>query len=199
MDSYVPILAIVVVAIIIYAAFLTRQKNASSQKENRFAEIRDRVESQRDFVKETIELYLKSHDCPCDWPQFIYWCGKQQGPGWQDGIQNDLVTEALKLSCFKDKREAEVNYGYEENIVCSSCGARWKYYSEEWRMLAYHESLTRMDLEGSVIDGFGDLVSENIFQTVGFSPDDSKKSLSIQEWREFTLSQSPNKQRQSDA
>lgn len=177
---------------------LGSKKPPRTEKERKHLEVMERVKPQEEFVRETVELYLENHECPCDWYQFEYWCGKEQGPGWQDGIQNDLVTEALKLPCFKDKQEAEVSYGYEEKVVCSSCGAKWKYYSEEWRMLAYHESLTRIDQEDSHNKIQGNMVGENIVQSVGFGPSENSKSLSLQEWREFMLNKSPNKSKHAE-
>jgi len=177
---------------------LGSKKQPSIEKERKHIEAMERVKSQEVFVRETVELYLESHDCPCNWPQFVYWCGKEQGPGWQDGIQNDLVTESLKLPCFKNKQEVKTSYGYEEHVACSSCGAKWKYYSEEWRMLAYHESLTRIDQEASHNEIHGNMVGENIFQTVGFGPNENSKSLSLKEWREFMLNQSPNKSKHAE-
>ena len=74
----------------------------------------------------------------------MYWVGKQQGPGWQDNIQNQLVESALKLACFEQIDDCEKSCGLQSSYTCTNCGVEWNYFSVEWRMLAFHRRLVKV-------------------------------------------------------
>lgn len=107
-------------------------------------EILRRLEYQRRVVGDVLATYLASHQCPCRWPQFVYWVGKERPPRSQDSIQNDLVAAALELPFYVREPPAKPEYWLKQLVRCDRCGARWKHFSEEWRMLAFHETLIRV-------------------------------------------------------
>ena len=149
-------------------------------------EIRQRAAKQRKIVQDVLNGYLELFGCPCDWPQFIYWVGKEQGPGWQDGIQNDLVDLALELPFYHAAPPSQPEYWLTSEVSCERCGARWKYYSIEWRMLAFQKKLIRLDQINKRIKDFPDLmISESIYATVGHEPDPEIPRLSTEDWVMF--------------
>jgi hypothetical protein len=107
--------------------------------------IRARIEAREVRVAETLAEGVASRGCPCDWPQFAYWAGKEHPPRSMDEIQNDLVKAALRLPFFTKTKPATPEYGREADARCTRCGARWKHISIEWRMMAFHERLLRDD------------------------------------------------------
>ena len=146
-------------------------------------EIRQRAAEQRKIVQEVLDGYLELFECPCDWPQFVYWAGKEQGPGWQDGIQNDLVDLALELPFYKSIPPSQPEYWLSSEVVCERCGARWNYYSIEWRMLAFQKKLLRTDKVELGLDDFPpQMISESIYATVGHEPEPGIPQLSTKEW-----------------
>lgn len=144
------------------------------------------VEGRRQTVAGVLKEYLSSHECPCRWPQFVYWVGKEQRPGWQDEIQNHLVEAALKLKTYVKTRPTDQEYGLEAVLHCTKCGARWKYFSEEWRMMAFRKRLLRTDGDLGDPEGAG-LISACIAATVGFEPPDGTPTLLLQEWENYML------------
>lgn len=146
-------------------------------------EIRKKMTEQERTIKDVLNQYVKEHGCPCAWEQFEYWVRKQQGGGWQDNIQNSLVKHALSLPCFN--RLPLKPYEYEDNfeITCTNCGREWRYISEEWRMLAFHERLIPIAPKTLIFPQF---VGSSVFATTGFEPT-GVESLSLSQWAEFML------------
>jgi len=115
------------------------------------AALRKQVAEQRSIVQAVLQAYLQTHACPCAWPQFIYWVGKQRPSGSYDPIQNMLVEAALALPTFTQSPPATPQYWLEAEVSCSACGARWLYFCEEWRMLGFHKQLIPLDGQGSAL------------------------------------------------
>lgn len=148
-------------------------------------ELIEQVKQQATVVEEVLRGYVNSHHCPCHWPQFEYWVGKNQGPGWQDGIQNDLVKAAVGLQCFEKTPVSVPGYDVIHYVDCSKCGTRWKHSSEEWRMLAFRERLVRFDGLSPEAEAYSELVGANIFATAGHEPSDVGRSRTLDQWVEF--------------
>jgi hypothetical protein len=129
--------------------------------------------------------YVSRNGCPCSWPQFVFWAGKDQGPGWQDNVQNILVKSALTLTCFVKSPPKVPEYALEADVTCTICGAQWKYFSLEWRMLAFQESLVRTDREIADNSQFLGINSDDVFATAGFEPEEGTRVLSLDEWVQF--------------
>lgn len=144
------------------------------------------VESRRKAVQNVLDEYLSSHECPCRWPQFVSWAGKEQGPGWQDEIQNHLVEAALRLKSFVKTPPQHQEWWLEAVLHCTKCGAEWKYYSEEWRMLAFRLRLLRTDGDRGDPAGAG-MIGECVSATAGFEPRDGTPMLSFEEWTNYML------------
>ena len=149
------------------------------------SEARKQLAKQQITVNDVLSRYVDQHGCPCDWPQFEYWVGKLQGPGWQDNIQNDLVEISRKLPCFYRPPSRPAEYGSDSSITCSKCRREWRYSSEEWRMLAYHERLIPLKPSNAATT-FSAAVGANFFATVGFEPNNTRL-LTLTEWAEFML------------
>ncbi len=132
-----------------------------------------------------IREYCSEKGCPCNHKQFVYWAGKQQGPGWQDNIQNQLVESVLKSDCFSKINDCEKTYCLESSYICNKCGTRWNYFLEEWRMLAYHKRLLKVGGDDPV-RLYKELIGSDIFATVGLEPD-GKNTLSLDQWVAFML------------
>ncbi len=148
-------------------------------------ELIEQIKQQATVVAEVLRGYVTSHHCPCHWPQFEYWAGKPQGPGWQDGIQNDLVKAAVELQCFEKTPVTVPGYDVIHYLDCLICGTRWKHSSEEWRMLAYRERLVRRDGLSPEAEGYSGLIGANIFATAGQEPSEIRRSLTLDQWIEF--------------
>ena len=149
-------------------------------------QLRKRVMDQKNVVIDVLKNYLEDNDCPCDWPQFKYWVSKQQGPGWQDGIQNDLIEAALELPVFRLVSPPKPEYWLESEVHCDQCGAKWSFFSEEWRMLAFQKRLIPIDKSDEDPEELPDIiVSESIFATVGREPLPEIQRLSTDEWVKF--------------
>lgn len=144
------------------------------------------VEGRRRLVEGVLSEYLSFHECPCRWPQFVSRMGKEQGPGWQDEIQNHLVEAALKLKSYVKVRPADPEFWLEAILHCTKCGSKWKYFSEEWRMSAFRMRLLRTDGDRGDPAGAG-MISSFIFATVGFEPPDDTPMLSLEEWANYML------------
>lgn len=136
---------------------------------------------QQEVVRDVLNQYVKNNDCPCHWHQFEYWASKHQGPGWQDELQNDLVSAALQLYCFKGNAAAASDHGYGRTFACAVCGREWTHSSEEWRMLAFRERL--IPLKPSVLEP-ENLVSSSTFATAGFSPQ-IQRTLTLEQWVQY--------------
>lgn len=109
----------------------------------------------------------------------------QQGPGWQDNIQNQLVESTLKLVCFEKIEDREKSYGLEGSYVCSNCETEWNHFSIEWRMLAFHKRLLKIgaDDPGKLYE---ELIRNDVFATVGHEPA-GRNTLSLEQWVAFML------------
>ena len=144
------------------------------------------IKNREDAVGRVLTEYCRQDGCPCGFKKFVYWAGKEQGPGWHDSIQNQLVKSALKLKCFKSVEDFKKQYWLESEYYCKNCGTRWNHFSEEWRMLAFRERLLIIGEEnpGELFDG---VISDEIFATAGSEPT-GRKTLSISQWVEFMLS-----------
>lgn len=136
-------------------------------------------------VRDVLDHYMQDHECPCNWPQFEYWASKEQGPGWQDSIQNDLVDAARQLNCFSMMNPIQKRYAVEARLRCEKCGREWLSLCEEWRMLAYHKQLVPVN-PSETITTFERLADHSFFATAGRGPQDSRL-LTIVEWAEFML------------
>ena len=147
--------------------------------------IRQHLENTKNIVENVLSEYCSDEGCPCDYKPFVYWAGKQQGPGWQDNIQNQLVQSTLRLDCFSRINDCEKAYWFEGSYECSNCRTKWNYFSEEWRMLAFHKRLLKIggDDPGKL---FEELIGNDIFASVGFEPA-GKSTLSLEQWIAFML------------
>ena len=147
--------------------------------------IRKRLENRKNKVEHVLNEYCSENGCPCNYRQFIYWAGKQQGPGWQDSVQNQLVESTLELDCFSRIDKCENTYGLEGSYDCSNCGTKWNHFSEEWRMLAFRKRLLKVGGDDPC-QLYEDLISNNIFATIGHEPE-GLKTLSLEQWTAFML------------
>ncbi len=146
------------------------------------------IEEMRAVVRFVLDAYTARHGCPCAEPAFLYWAGKPRSPGWFDTIQGILVEEALALPCFTSLPPSKPEIWLEAEVLCSSCGARWKHFREEWRMLAYADSLIPV---GSWHDS-GDRIEASvagpsICATAGYEPGGDVRILSLADWTSFML------------
>lgn len=146
------------------------------------------IEEMRTAVRFVLDAFTARHGCPCPEPSFRFWAGKARSPGWFDTIQGILVEEALALPCFTSRPPAEPEFWLEEEILCSSCGARWKHFREEWRMMAYADSLVPV---GSGCDGLDEieasLAGPSVCATAGYEPGGDVRILTLPEWISFML------------
>jgi len=108
-------------------------------------EVHKKRKHQQAVIADVLDKYLQAHACLCAWPQFEYWVGKNRPPRSQDTIQNDLVETALNLPIYTRKPPATPAYFLEADIHCTVCGTIWQHFSEEWHMLAFHETMLRAD------------------------------------------------------
>lgn len=143
------------------------------------------LDSQERIVAGVLERLVSTHGCPCVRPQFEYWISKEQGPGWHDSIQNELVEVTLKLSIFQCTKPSAPEYGLEALATCSVCGRQWKYYSEEWRMGALRKRLLPRN-KADDVSSFPPMVDANCFATVGFEPK-NYHAVTLEQWAEFML------------
>jgi hypothetical protein len=135
-------------------------------------------------VDRVLAALTEGGSCPCASPRFVYWAGKPQGPGWQDNIQNELVTAALRLPFFESSPPASPEYWLESEVRCTRCGAFWKHYCEEWRMMAFQHRLVRTDGFGPGNGGFEGLIGHDVAATAGYEPKELVR-LSRDEWAGF--------------
>jgi hypothetical protein len=124
--------------------------------------------------------YVQRHGHPCDWLEFEYWVSKEQGPGWYDYYQNTLAEESLNLACFE--HDSLVN-SYDNYITCRICGRKWRFVSEEWRMMVYRSRLIPDHLR---LKSLPNLIG-NYFSAIGFEPD-NKRVLDFEGWKNYMLS-----------
>ena len=100
------------------------------------AAINRHIENVETKVEYVLGKYYRDKGCPCGIKQFVYWAGKQQGPGWQDNIQNQLVVSALELACFERIDDCEKSWGLKartpaQTAVLNGITSRWN--GECWR------------------------------------------------------------------
>jgi hypothetical protein len=141
------------------------------------------------MVERVLAVLSEGGSCPCSSPRFVYWAGKPQGPGWQDNTQNELVTAALRLPFFEASPPAVPEYWLESDVRCARCGAHWKHYCEEWRMLAFQHRLVRSDGRAPDTACHSRLVGDDIAATAGFEPEGLRR-LTLEEWAAFMLGES---------
>lgn len=149
------------------------------------AAIRQYLAGQDRAISDVLGQYVDEHGCPCCWPQFEYWVSKPHGPGWQDNVQNELINAALKLQCFRQRKPETPKYGLEAIVTCSECDREWQYFSEEWRMLAFHYRLIPVQPSAAAERGAA-LVGANVFATAGQEPC-AARTLSLADWVKFML------------
>lgn len=144
-----------------------------------------RISNRKEKVERVLQEYCSMAGCPCGFDRFVYWAGKEQGPGWQDSIQNQLVLSAIQLDCYGRIEEFTREYWLVGEYLCGNCGTRWRHFSEEWRMLAYQERLLKAGGEdpSTMYDG---VISDEIFATAGREPS-GIRSISLSEWVDFML------------
>ncbi len=149
------------------------------------AAINRHIENVKTKVEYVLDKYYTDLGCPCGIKQFVYWAGKQQGPGWQDNIQNQLVRSALGLACFVKIDDCEKAWGLDSSYTCTNCGVKWNYFALEWRMLAFHRRLVKVgaDDPGRLYD---EMICDDVAATVGHEPD-GMKALSLDQWVAFML------------
>ncbi|MCD4707850.1 MAG: hypothetical protein K8S62_08935 [Candidatus Sabulitectum sp.] len=147
--------------------------------------MKEQIEKRENAVELVLGEYCSQDGCPCGFRKFVFWAGKEQGPGWMDNIQNQLVDSARKLECFSKLEKYEKACWLEGAFYCKNCGTRWNYYSEEWRMLAFRKRLQIID-EDDPNKLFDEAIGDEIFATVGHEPS-GKKALSLEQWVEFML------------
>ena len=147
--------------------------------------MQEHIENRENAVKLVLDEYCSLDGCPCGFKKFVFWAGKKQGPGWMDNIQNQLVNSARELDCFSEIEDFEKQYWLTGVYYCKNCGTSWNHFSQEWRMLAFHERLL-------IINGedpnklFDEVIGGEIFATAGFEPTD-KKALTLEQWVKFML------------
>ncbi len=141
------------------------------------------------MVKGVLRRIVEDRGCPCTSERFRYWVGKEQGPGWQDNIQNLLVEAAVELPLFRQIPCEVPEYGLENLIQCDNCSMKWKYFSIEWRMLAFHKRLVPARLEPLPFCG---IRGDSIFATAGKEPASHGTVLTAGEWAEFMLFDIPH-------
>jgi len=139
-------------------------------------------------VEQVLKQYCSDKGCPCNIKQFVYWAGKQQGPGWQDNIQNQLVESSLGLVCFEQIGDCEKSYGLKSSYICNNCGIKWNYFLIEWRMLAFHKRLVKVGADDPS-RLYEELTGNDIYATVGHEPA-GKNALSLEQWVDFMLGRS---------
>ena len=145
-------------------------------------EIQQREADREKVISDVLHQYVSLNGCPCSWPQFVFWAGKDQGPGWQDNTQNSLVKSALKLACFAKSPPKNPQYALEADVTCTSCGAQWKHFSVEWRMLAFQERLVRTDGHDADSSMYQGIIGEGVFATAGHEPEEGTRVLSLDGW-----------------
>jgi hypothetical protein len=155
--------------------------------------IRRYLADQDRAISHVLSQLVAKHGCPCHSPQFEYWVSKPQGPGWQDGLQNELVSAALKLKCFSRRKPETPRYGLEAIITCARCGREWQYFSEEWRMLAFHDRLIPLQ-PSAPVDSDPLRVGPNVFATAGQEPT-AVHTLGLEEWKKFMIGTSADELR----
>ena len=147
--------------------------------------MKQQIKDREIAVKQVLDHYCSEDGCPCGFKKFVFWAGKDQGPGWMDSIQNQLVDSARELDCFSEIEDYQKEYWLEGAYYCKNCGTRWNYFSQEWRMLAFQERLL-------IIGGddpnklFNEVIGDEIFATAGSEPA-GKKALALDQWIEFML------------
>lgn len=147
--------------------------------------MKELIERREKSVELVLKEFCSQDGCPCGFKEFVFWAGKNQGPGWMDDIQNQLVDSARKLDCFSEIEDYEKAYWLEGAYYCKNCGTRWNYFSEEWRMLAFRKRFL-------IIDGddpnelFPEIIGAEIFATAGSEPA-GKRSLTLEQWEKFML------------
>ncbi len=143
------------------------------------------IKNREETVDRVLSEYCQEDGCPCGFRKFQYWAGKEQGPGWQDSIQNQLVKSTLKLKCFKAIDDFKKEYWLEGEYYCKNCGTKWKHFSEEWRMLAFRERLLIIG-KSNPEKLFEGIVGAEIFATAGSEPK-GKTLLTLEEWEKFMV------------
>ena len=149
------------------------------------AKMKLRIRKREEAVDRVLAEYCRQDGCPCGFRKFQYWAGKEQGPGWHDSIQNQLVKSALKQKCFKSIEDFKKEYWLAGEYYCKNCSTGWKHFSEEWRMLAFRERFLIIggNDPGKLFEG---VLGAEIFATAGSEPK-GKTLLSLEEWETFML------------
>ncbi len=124
-------------------------------------------------VAEVLARGVARHGCPCAWERFVFWVGKEHPDRSMDELQNALVRAASKLPTFAVSPPVRPEYWLEGEWLCARCGARWKHYSEEWRMLAFRERLICSDRPAA--------------EAAPPAPDGSGPPATPEDWAEFML------------
>ena len=144
-------------------------------------------ERMQQVVRGVLRELTSNGQCPCDNERFCYFAGKEHGSGWQDSVQNELVEQAVKLDTFDQRLPFEPHSCWEHDLTCRRCGTEWRFFTQEWRMLAYHHRLVKQDNRSDRDAAFAGIISNDIFQTLGMGPPDNARRLTIKQWRDFIL------------
>jgi hypothetical protein len=105
-------------------------------------------------------------------PRVVHYLGKNNGgAGWEDSYQNILIDRLVASRWMKKESDSF--------FVCTRDNSRWYRTSEEWRMLAYKQTLTSARSEaprvalpmlGRPADETTVFFSTDFFRTAGFDP-----------------------------
>ncbi len=135
-------------------------------------------------IQEVLQYFIDHDGCPCGYKSFVFWAGKPQGPGWHDILQGELVAQAVKLDCYESKKPEQPEYWLAAELTCKVCDTKWKYFCEEWRMLAYKRQLLRPDIPKPQ-SLFPLVLSDQLFATAGREPDPQIRRFTIEKWVDF--------------
>ncbi len=143
------------------------------------------ADDMRRTVSSVLSELCGSGGCPCGSARFAFWAGKEQGPGWQDNLQNALVEAALALPFFETKPPAEPEYWLEADVRCGRCGASWRLFSVEWRMMAHQKRLVPAAGVPVLPDVPEGLMGDCIAATCGHEPSEGRPTISPGDWAVF--------------
>lgn len=144
---------------------------------------------QRQHVEAIFTDHVSGTGCPCDWPEFVYWAGKEHGIGQHDELQNDLVSVALSSGNFEKTAVALDFSTPADSYRCKQCASQWQHFAEEWRMGAIAQRFVRIDARAPNVSALRGLESDRIFSTAGSEQANDTRELSIGEWTPFMSGQ----------
>lgn len=108
-------------------------------------EARERAARRKLVAEKVLARGAAKYGCPCAWERFEACVAREHPASSMDDLQNALVLAAAKLPTFAIRPPDRPEVWLQDEWTCTRCGARWKHFSEEWRMMAYRERLVRAD------------------------------------------------------